>query len=101
MTETDKVLTIRKLWPKQSGASIASQLGVSYSYVYRIAQREGLTLARKNSPEPESPTEDEISERAAEIRRGWSRSETEKRIVGGSRPRSWRPPVVRVSEFAS
>lgn len=63
-------------------ADVAEAFGVSRSVIYSRAISWGLSRTRA---EPDSPSEEEIAEMAAEIRSGWSREETEKRYVGPRR----------------
>jgi len=63
-------------------ADIAELFGLSRSAIYSRAISWGLSRTRA---EPDSPSEEEIAEMTAEIRRGWSQEERSKRYVGPRR----------------
>lgn len=83
------------LWHSQmSNPELAAALGVKPSYLATIRLRFKLPLRRhvqSVGDKSESPSTDEIKARAAEIRRGWSAEERQKRATG-LRRRRWTPP---------
>ena len=72
---------------------IAAEFSVTINVVHGRAKRLGLEsyFAKKSQedagPEPGDPREEEIEERAAEIRRGWSDEERVRRIADKTRVR--------------
>ena len=85
---------LKKLWLQNVKTDkIAKRLGVSASKVYSMAKSLGL----EKRDFFVDPTPQELEERAAEIRKNWSRAERESRLVGGKfRPESWTPPLVKL-----
>lgn len=94
-TETD-LPKLFELWASpMTFDEVQKALGVSHSKLYRLAKRHKLPLRarmaqdRKNAREPD-PTAEEIAQRAAEIRAGWSEQEHERRA--GKRTAMWEAP---------
>lgn len=85
---------LRDLWfdADSAIADICVRLGVCQDTVYKHAKNMG--LPRKPRVErngDKDPSAEEIEERAAAIREGWSDAERERRRVGG-KPKEWHPP---------
>lgn len=68
-------------------ASIARTFGMSEVAICTQARIWGLSRPTYKDDEDESPTIDEIKERAAEIRRGWTPEQRASRYVGVRRQR--------------
>lgn len=85
---------LRDLW-FDSGVAITDicvRLGVSQDTIYKNAKQIGLPRRpRAERLSDKDPTPEEIEERSAVIRAGWSESEAERRRVGGKR-QEWSPP---------
>lgn len=73
---------VRELWKTHTIAEIAAAVGTSSSSVSRLAARLNLPGKLAFMESKESPTPEEIEERAAEVRAGWTRSEERRRRVG-------------------
>jgi hypothetical protein len=91
---TVDVKAVFALWadPTLATTQIASRLGLTKNQMWNVSQR--LKLPNRPRAEMErlaAPTPEEISERAAAVRAGWSPAERERRIVGPGR-RSWSMP---------
>jgi hypothetical protein len=88
------VKAVFALWadPTLGTTQIAAMLGLTKNQMWNVSQR--LKLPRRPRAEMErlaAPTEEQIAERCAEVRAGWTDAEREKRCVGrGQRP--WRLP---------
>lgn len=71
---------------------LAKRIGVPPSYLHVLRLRYRLKR-RYYQPEPKQEISiEEIKRRAAEIRRGWSPEERQKRAIGVRR-RHWQPPA--------
>jgi hypothetical protein len=84
------------LWQtEKTTTEISSELGITKSALYSVARRYALprrtALVRRSPDRMTDPTPEELEAKAAEIRRGWSREEREKRMVGPGR-RRWTIP---------
>jgi hypothetical protein len=82
------------LWanPELGTLEIASRLGLTKSQIWCVSRR--LRLPPRPRAEMErlsAPSPEEIAERCAQVRAGWSDEEREKRCVGQGQ-RSWRLP---------
>jgi transposase len=87
LTETN----LREAIPNHySAIELAKTFGVSRNLIYDRVRQYGLSLDDLKEHEV-GPTPEEIAERAAEIRAGWSEEEEQRRIVGKGRHR-WSPP---------
>ena len=82
-----------------AAAAISERLGVRASRVYYWAKKLNLKIAPCSlaiteplGPDAGDPSIQEIAERAAMIRSGWTSVERARRIVGGVR--RWSPPEV-------
>jgi len=83
--------TLRDAIPNHySAIELAKTFGVSRAVIYDRVRQYGLSLDDLKEHET-GPSLEEIAERAAEIRAGWSDEEEERRIVGKGRHR-WVPP---------
>lgn len=94
---------LRAMWTTHRVIEIARACGISQQDVYRAAREMELPRRSELFSAAESrgyvdPTEDEIKQRAQEVRMSWSEEEEAKRLVG-FRPASleWTPPVVSFS----
>lgn len=65
---------------------VCKRLGVTESSAYYWARKFGLQMFCAPGDEY-TPTEDEIAERTAEIRKSWSEEEKQRRVVGRARRR--------------
>lgn len=76
-------------------AELAKKLGVSRARLWDIRKRYGLPPRRheRGGTWPRDPSPQEIEERAAEVRAGWS-DEVRQNRGRGSKPQPWRPPVL-------
>lgn len=85
---------LRDLWFDSDVAitDMCVRLGVSSDTIYKNAKQMGLPRRpRAERISDKDPTAEEIAERSATIREGWSESEKERRRVGGRR-QEWTPP---------
>lgn len=71
-----------------------SMIAAEYGLPYRSRFSNCIGVSNKNSADP---TPEQIAERAAEIRKGWSHAERQRRMFGG---RS-RPSIMRLSHETS
>jgi transposase len=80
---------------------IAQQFGISRSAVYNWGNKWGMRRSEKQfSPHHPDPSEEEIEQRAAEVRKSWSPSEARRRLVGVAKKTSrWTPPVIETGEI--
>jgi hypothetical protein len=83
------------LWanPELGTLEIASRLGLTKSQIWCVSRR--LRLPPRPRAEMErlsAPSPEEIADRCAQVRAGWSDEEREKRIVGPRR-RQWSMPA--------
>jgi hypothetical protein len=76
-----------------STIELAKTFGVTRNMIYKKVKDFGLSLDDLKEHET-GPTLEEIAERAAEIRAGWSEEEEQRRIVGTGRHR-WCLPSFR------
>lgn len=92
------ILELFRLWRTPMTADeIQHQLGISHNRLYGLVRKHKLPPRPLIKGEPTTrqandPTEEEILERAAEVRRGWSEKEHEKRRVG-KRKTDWNIPT--------
>lgn len=77
-----RINRVREMWATHTIAQIAADVGTSSSAICRLAAREGLPGKMALSRGEVNPTEEEIAERAAAIRAGWSEAEEERRRIG-------------------
>ena len=76
-----------RVWRKcDSVSEVCTKLGVTEASAYYWARKFGLPMFCGVGDE-NTPTEEEIAERAAEIRKTWSDEETQRRAVGRIRGR--------------
>lgn len=75
---------VREMWPTHTIMQIAAAVGTSGSSVSRLAVKLGLRGKTLLAEEQERPTAEEIEERSAEVRAGWTKSEEARRRVGWS-----------------
>lgn len=77
-----------KSWKSSSSVGeVSSRLGITEQSAYYWARKFGLKMFCDPHGDEDSPTPEEIAERAAEIRKSWSDEETERRAVGRVRGR--------------
>lgn len=80
--------TIRRLWASDlRNDHLAEALGVPHGWLETIRERYGLPIRRHHAPRNDhkaDPTDQEIEERAATIRAGWTPAEAERRWQLGS-----------------
>jgi hypothetical protein len=91
-----------RLWHDRSIANheIMRLLDISRSTLYDLQRRHKLPRRPApvrpprlpRGPMPNDPSPEEIAERAAEIRRGWSDADIEKRLSGPKTAVRWTPP---------
>ena len=93
------VLTLFKLWRSPlRNDELADALGAprgSLHYLasrYKLPKRDPALWAKRGGVEADSPTPEQIEERAAAIRATWSEEEREKRRVG-RRMQRWQMPA--------
>lgn len=87
---------VRELWfSGLSNEDVAKEIGVSVIYLCRVKERFSLPARSEKADRTArpDPTEEEIEERAAEVRSGWSKRQEAERWCGGARR-------VRVSRYA-
>lgn len=72
-------------------AEIAEKYDVSIGRIYRLAREWGVSMKDRRVDRDNSPSPEEIAERAAEIRKGWSETEELSRIAGSMRRKRWTP----------
>lgn len=76
-----------RVWRKSDNVGeVCKKLNVTEASAYYWARKFGLPMFCGTSDE-NSPTPEEIEERAAEIRKSWSEEETQRRAVGRIRGR--------------
>lgn len=93
---------LEKDWPVLSVVQIANKYKTTRATVYSRARMWGLPSRseRQDDDNESSPSPEEIAERAAEVRRGWTGQERASRLVGSSRsPRRWTVPEIRIGEI--
>jgi hypothetical protein len=91
-----------KLWLKTTPSEMAAKYGISRMAIYYRAKSFGLPTRAEIEESLESPTAEEILERAAEVRKRWSHEEEQKRLVGNrGTGRKWTAPEIRVGEIES
>lgn len=85
---------LRELWEDASirNDDLAKRIGVPVSYLHVLRLRFGLQRRYYRASLVNEITADEIKRRAAEIRKGWSAEERQKRAIGVRR-RHWTPPA--------
>jgi transposase len=98
MTVTERQQKICEYYTAGMHANeIAARLNCGISTVYSWVKRSGLPLRgqepRRSKDDEESPSQEEIQARAAEVRSRWSEVEAERRIVGKCRASRWTPPA--------
>lgn len=93
ISSTVDVPLLFSLWgSRMRNDEIASALGITPKQLSRVARRYALCHRGKAKESvTDDPTQEEIAERAAEVRRGWSPDE-EVRRRGGVRA-TWNPPA--------
>lgn len=79
-------------------SDLADRFGVSNQVIYSRVRAWGLSLDDLKEPEC-GPTPQEIADRAAEVRDGWSAQERARRVAGAYRPKRWSPPGYRDGEL--
>lgn len=84
-------LLIEELSSDKRVADIADKYDVSIGRIYRLAREWGVSMKDHRVDHDNSPTPEEIAERAAEIRRGWSKTEEISRTAGSMRRKRWVP----------
>ena len=93
MRKSIDVPLLFKLWHTElKNDELASRIGVARGHLWYLRQKYGLPGRKKRRTRPPSddPTPEEIAERCAEVRRGWSAEEEARRLCG--KPTRWRPP---------
>lgn len=91
--------TFEEMWSQIRPVEIAAKLEIPLGQVYRMARQRKLPSRQSvlaSQEDKNGPTTEEIEQRAAEIRKTWSRAERERRHVGG--PRRWTLPELQMSE---
>jgi hypothetical protein len=95
--------SLSEVWETSEVAEIAAKFGVKKGAIYYWARVWGLPrrgTKEQLGPQPSDPTEEEISERAAEVRARWSPQEEKSRLVGvAKKSRGWKPPVIERGEI--
>lgn len=82
-----------KAWKSSENVKEASErLGITDQSAYYWARKFGLSMFCAD-PDENSPTPEEIEERAAEVRSRWSPEEEQRRIVGNARRRRYEIPA--------
>lgn len=82
--------TVRSLWFTEiPNDRLAEALGITHGGLETLRTRYGLPrrrhhAAKGNAAHKPDPTEDEIAERAAQVRAGWTAAEAERRWQHGS-----------------
>lgn len=82
---------IRELWSSDlRNDELAEALGVTRGKLASIRERYGLPIRDLSAPKGNAshkpdPTEEEIAQRAAMVRAGWSKEQEEARWAGGPR----------------
>lgn len=77
-----KINRVREMWATHTIAQIAAEIGTSSSAISRLAVRHGLPGKMALMRGEVNPTDEEIKQRAAEVRAGWTAAEEERRRVG-------------------
>lgn len=93
---------LEKDWPVLSVAQIADKYKTTRATVYSRARMWGLPARseRQDDDSETSPSPEEIAERAAEVRRGWTGQERASRLVGSARShRRWTIPEIKTGEI--
>lgn len=54
-------------------------------------------LTKPHDREPSDPTPEQIEERSAEVRRGWSKRVAARRVAQA--PATWTPPLIYITEL--
>ena len=85
---------LRELWDDGSirNEELANRIGVPASYLHVLRLRFGLQRRYHRKQAKDDISVEEIKRRAAEIRKGWSPEERQKRAIGVRR-RHWQPPA--------
>jgi len=84
----------RELWNDNTirNDELARRLGVTKHQLHSLRRWLGLPTRYYRKPVKDEISTKEIKRRAAEIRKGWSPEERQKRATG-SRRRQWQPPA--------
>jgi hypothetical protein len=71
---------------------LAARIGVARGNLWHLRKKYGLPerKQRRTRPPAADPTPEEIAERCAAVRLGWSAEEEARRLCG--KPDRWRPP---------
>jgi len=89
-----------KLWLTTTPTEMAARYGISRMAIYYRAKSFGLPTRAEIEASLESPSAEEILERAAEVRKKWSHEEEQRRLVGSrGTGRKWIAPEIKVGEI--
>jgi hypothetical protein len=87
------VALLFQLWHSDlKNEELAARIGIARGHLWHLRNKYGLPPRKQQRTRPryQDPTPQEIEERAAEVRRGWTPEEEARRVCG--RREQWRPP---------
>lgn len=88
--------SLEQVWQTTPVAEIARLFGVKPQKIYHLSRKWSLPERERIE---DCPSPEEIAERAAQVRAGWTDGERESRAVGPGRSREqWTPPTIRVGD---
>ena len=88
--------SLEEIWQTTSVKEIARRFSVKPQKIYQLSKKWNLPERER---EEDAPSEQEIAERAAQVRATWSDADWESRAVGPVRNRErWTPPTIRIGE---